>query len=238
MLDSNGRPIYVQKIRVDPATGYPPLCECHKKKVFEKYTATAGMKENEKERRFATAERDEENRQSFSQAEKFVEHIDHHKKKGSWLYIYGDPQRARDKGMSAFGTGKSFLTHCIGNELTVRGERAIYVTEDKLFEQIKETYQKGSEESESDVLYRYQRIPILLIDDLFKSKTTEWAEDKIFHLLNNRMEPGLVTIINSNYAPNRLEGPMPKNGGAITSRILGQAILIEMIGRDRRRPQR
>jgi DNA replication protein DnaC len=115
--------------------------------------------------------------------------------------------------------------------------KAIYVTEDKLFEEIKETYNRKSDETEREVLWKYENVPILLIDDLFKSMTTDWTEDKLFHLLNNRMQPGKVTIINSNYAPNRIEITMPKNGKAIASRILGQAILIEMIGRDRRRAQ-
>lgn len=238
LVDKHGKPIMVERIKVDPNTGYPPLCECHKRKIFEKYNASAGMKPNERTRYFKSATIDDENRHAFMQGKNFIDHIHHHKEQGSWLYIYGDEQRACRHGKSAFGTGKSYLTHCIGNELTLLGEKSIYVTEDKLFEEIKQTYRKDSEESESAVLYRYQNVPILLIDDLFKSKTSDWSEDKLFHLLNNRMKPGMVTIINSNYAPNRLTEQMPKTGGAISSRILGQSILIEMIGRDRRRPSR
>jgi len=235
---SDGRPIISERIKVDPATGRPPLCDCMKEKVFEKYNATAGMKPNERNRCFDMAEIDEENRPKFDQARRFVAHIDEHLAAGTWMYIFGDAERARPRGLSEVGTGKSYLTHCIGNELSKLKYRAIYITEDKLFEEIKSTYQRDSEESESDVLFRYQNVPILLIDDLFKSKITDWAEDKLFHLLNNRLTPGKVTIINSNYALHRIELICPKTGPAIASRILGNAIGIEMIGRDRRKKKK
>lgn len=212
-------------------------CECHYNKMFEQYNASAGMKPDERTHTFEASEIDIENRHHFVQCRGFVTNIDYHLENGSWLYICGDDERAQKLGLSAFGTGKSHLTHCIGNKLTEMRQRAIYVTEDKLFEEIKATYSKNSDETEREVMHKYENVPILLIDDLFKSKTTDWTEDKLFHLLNHRMQPGKVTIINSNYAPNRVEVTMPKNGKAIASRILGQAILIEMIGKDRRREQ-
>lgn len=235
---SDGRPIMVEVIKVDPTTNRPPLCECQKKRIFDKYNASAGMKPSERDRFFETATLDEENRSHFEQAKRIVENIDHHLQVGQVVYIFGDQERAAKQSLSAYGTGKSYLTHCIGNELTRMKRQAIYVTEDKLFDEIKATYNKGAEETETEVLYRYQNVPVLLIDDLFKSKSTEWTEDKLFHLLDHRLEPGKLTIINSNYAPNRIHMTMPKNGPAISSRILGQSILIEMIGKDRRRARK
>jgi len=234
----NGKKILEQVILVDPVTKLPPLCKCQKKRIFEKYNASAGMKPNERERFFETAILDEENRQQYEQGKRIVETIDEHLKNGTIVYIFGDPARAEKRQVSAYGTGKTYLTNCMGNELTRMQKQAIYVTEDKLFEEIKATYSRDSAESESDVLFRYYNVPILMIDDLFKSKSTEWTEDKIFHLLNQRMEPGKVTIINSNFAPNRIHQTFSKNGPAISSRILGQSILIELIGRDRRRDRR
>lgn len=231
----NGEYMKVWRVKIDPMTGNPPLCECQKSKIFEKYNASAGLKPNEKAHTFDTAEIDNENRDFFLQCRRFIENIEFHLQNGSWLYICGDDERAKKLGKSAFGTGKSYVTHCMANLLTDMRQRAIYITEDKLFEEIKDTYNRDSDETEKQVMFRYENVPILLIDDLFKSKTTDWTEDKLFHLLNNRLQTGKVTIINSNYAPNRIEVTMPKNGKAIASRILGQAVLIEMIGKDRRR---
>jgi DNA replication protein DnaC len=224
----NGKPMPVQVSTVE-------LCECQREAVFNKYSAAAGMKPNERQRTFDSSMIDAENDRAFTQVRKFIENIDHHLVNGSWLYIYGDEERAKKESKSAYGTGKSHLTHCAGNLLTAMKKKAIYVTEDKLFEEIKATYSRDADETESEVIYRYENVPILLIDDLFKSKTTDWTEDKLFHLLNNRQQPGRVTIINSNYAPNRISLTLPKNGPAIASRVLEQAVLVEMVGTDRRR---
>ncbi|WP_308637695.1 DnaA ATPase domain-containing protein [Paenibacillus silvisoli] len=234
LLNRLGEPIYEERIKTD-SSGRIPFCECYKAKMFEKYNASSGMKPDERLRLFDTAIIDEENSSKFDAARQFVDKIEEHLAAGTWLYIFGDAERARPRGLSEVGTGKSYLTHCIGNELSRRKHKAIYVTEDKLFSDIKATYQRDSDESESDVMFRYQEVPILLIDDLFKSKITDWTEDKLFHLLNNRLGPGKVTVINSNYAPNRIEPVCPKTGSAISSRILGSALAIEMIGKDRRR---
>ncbi|MCM3273686.1 DnaA ATPase domain-containing protein [Paenibacillus elgii] len=237
--DKSGNVILREVLKVD-ANGHPPLCDCYTAQLFENYNASSGMKPNERERFFETAIIDNENRLHFSQAQNFVKNIGAHLKVGTWLYIYGDETRAARRGVSAYGTGKSYLTHCIGNELTKLKQRAIYVTENELFQEIKNTYRKDANESEADVLNRFYNVPILLIDDLFKSQYKDWAEDRMFHLLENRYCPGRVTIINSNYAPNRVYMAMERNGNAVTSRILGQAALIEMIGTDRRpkKPQR
>ncbi|WP_028551738.1 DnaA ATPase domain-containing protein [Paenibacillus sp. UNC451MF] len=232
--DKQGNVIYREVLKVD-ANGNPPLCDCYKEQIFVNCNATSGMKPGEQNRFFENAILDQENRHFFQQAKKFVDSIDVHLKAGTWLYIHGDKQRAEPRGLSAFGTGKSYLTHCIGNELTRLKYRSIYVTEQKLFQDIKSTYRKDSEESEEEVLWRYHNVPILLIDDLFKSQYKDWAEDKMFHLLEARNCPGRVTIINGNYAPNRIDIAMERNGSAVSSRIFGQAVLMEMIGTDRRR---
>lgn len=211
------------------------LCECQKSRIFEKYNASAGMKPEERLRTFEGAVIDDENRDAFAKVQEYVANIDEHLKMGNWLYIFGDEDRAKKAEKSAWGTGKSYLTHCIGNKLTELRHRSIYTTEDKLYSDIKATYNKNSDETESEVMWRYENVPILLIDDMFKSKVTDWVEDKAFHLLNNRLTPGKVTIINSNYAPNRINIVLPKNGPAIASRVIGQSIFIEMIGKDRRR---
>jgi len=234
-IGPSGQKYRQEFVRTDE-NGRVPLCDCHTNKLYaEKYNPSVGLKPHEKERTFETACIDNENGHFFSQALNFVKSIDTHLKSGTWLYIYGDKRRAEKLNLSAYGTGKSYLTHCITNELAKMKQKALYVTEQQLFQTIKSTYRKDSQESESEVLNRYHSIPILLIDDLFKSQYKDWAEDIMFHLLDARNCPGRVTIINSNYAPNRIQIAMERNGDAVESRIFGQAVLIEMIGTDRRK---
>lgn len=205
--------------------------------MFEKYNASAGMKQEERGRTFETAEIDEDNRPHYEIAKDFVQHIEQHREVGTWLYIHGDEERAAKMSVSAFGTGKTYLMHCIGNALTQQKIPSLYVTEYQLFQDIKNTYDKDSDHSESDVLNRYYNVPILLIDDLFSTQYKEWAEEKLFGILDSRIGNKKITVITSNFAPNRIKHRLPLNGAKIASRIVGQAQLIEMIGKDRRREQ-
>lgn len=123
---------------------------------------------------------------------------------------------------------------CIANALAERRIPGLYVTEETLFGDIKSTYSRNSEESENEVLSRYYNVPVLMIDDLFTASYTEWSEGKLYSILNERMQNGMITIITSNYSTDRIHERLPLNGRKIASRIVGQAQRIEMIGPDRR----
>lgn len=216
-------------------------CSCHLEKIQEKYAADASFSDKEKRHKFALATIDDENKPCFEMAIDFIKSIDRHLEWGTWLYIYGDGNRASDlamktgKDISAYGTGKTYLMQCVANALAHRKVPAIYVNEEKLFGDIKATYDRKNDENEQDVLKRYYTIPVLMIDDLFTSPYTDWAEGKLFSILDARVNDKKVTIITSNFATGRIEKRLPVNGGKIASRIVGQAQLIELIGMDRRK---
>lgn len=210
-------------------------CYCQTQVIAKRYNPTNGLNAQEKSRTFENSTIDGENEVAFRQCLNFTESIREHIQNGKWLYICGDDERARELGRSAFGTGKTHITHCIANRLSQMEIPALYITEANLYNEIRSSYNRHSDVAEEDILAKYERVPVLLIDDMFKTKITDWTEDKLFHLLDARMGPGKVTIINSNYRPSRIRDMLPKNGGAIESRIVGQAARVEMIGRDRRR---
>ncbi|MBD7967723.1 P-loop NTPase family protein [Paenibacillus gallinarum] len=169
----------------------------------------------------------------------FIKNIDSNLEQGTWIYIFGDEVRAEEEAVTdpkitAYGTGKSFLLDCIANALSHRRIPGLYVTEEALYLDIKSTYSRGSEESETEALDRYYNVPVLLIDDLFTAPYKDWAEGKLYSILDERQKKGKITIMTSNYATGRIRNRLPVNGAKIASRIVGQAILIEMIGPDRR----
>src|SRR5690606_3229458 len=84
----NGKPMPVQVSTVE-------LCECQREAVFAKYSASSGMKPNERERSLDTATVDDDHSLAFTQVRKFIEHIAQPLELGTWLYIYGDEERAK-----------------------------------------------------------------------------------------------------------------------------------------------
>lgn len=226
LLDRNGVPIRYEKTKIQ-------ICSCQHEKAFRSYQASSQLSEQEKEHTFQNATIDDENRRAFEIGVDFIKNIHTHRKQGTWLYIFGDEERANKLGKNAYGTGKTYLLHCIANALVHRSIPSIFITEEKLFGDIRETYNHRGE-SESDVLNRYYRVPILMIDDLFTAQYTEWSEGKLFSILDERRRNKKCTLITSNYAVTRVKERLPINGAKIASRIIGEAVQVEMIGRDRR----
>lgn len=210
-------------------------CECHYNKMIEKYAANHTFNQSTKQHTFMNALTDEFNRDAMEAGASFIRNIEAHKQEGTWLYIFADPTLATGKKLSAYGTGKTYLMQCIANALSYRNIPAIFVAEETLFGEIKATYNRKADESEQDVLRRYYTIPILMIDDLFSANYTDWSEGKLYSILDSRYNDNKITIITSNYATGRIEKKLPENGGKIASRIVGKSVMIEMLGKDRRR---
>lgn len=229
-LDKFGKPMKVQVANVEP-------CTCLREKQFQKFNAASVLTDKEKNHTFKNAKIDQYNKEAFDIAVQYIKDIDDHLKNGDWLYIFGDDQRVSDDNLSAYGTGKTYLMQCIANALAHRKIPAIYVTEEELFGDIKSTYSRDSEESETEVLNKYYFVPVLMIDDIFTAQYKDWAEGKLFSIMDERDKNNKITIMTGNYAPYRIHHRLPINGKKIASRIKGKCGadgLIEMIGPDRR----
>lgn len=222
--DAKGRPMKRQVATVKP-------CSCLLDKKMAKYTANESFTYEQKQHTFQNAVIDAKNVEHFAQAKDFIKDIERHQKEGTWIYLFGDETRANGN-LSAYGTGKTYLMECMANELVANRIPAIFVTEETLFGDIKSTYSKDGTETETEVLNRYFNVPVLMIDDIFTSSYKDWAEGKLYSILNERLDK--ITIMTSNYATGRIHERLPINGRKIASRIVGQSILLEMIGPDRR----
>lgn len=117
------------------------------------------------------------------------------------------------------GSGKTFLACCIANELLTGGKKVLFTVVPDLLDQIKATY--GSNRSnaitESDLLDTAREVPILILDDLGAHNYTDWTRNKIFTIINYRLNYQLPTIITTNINLEDLEEHL---GERTTSRIL------------------
>lgn len=115
----------------------------------------------------------------------------------------------------AYGVGKSHLAKSITDEVmkktyTVtkngRTERrhcsAVFISVPKLLTKFRTTYNKSTDYSEGDLIEMLNRVDVLVLDDLGAEKSTEWAWEKLFEIIDSRQ--GLHTIYTSNYVPDDL----------------------------------
>ncbi len=138
------------------------------------------------------------------------------------LFIYG-----------TVGTGKSFLSICIADELLRKGHSVIYFSSVGLFEMIAENIFDYNAKDELRALYDdLFNCELLVIDDLGSERITNLVLSELFSLLNERDSRKKPTIITSNLA---LEGLQQLYSDRIFSRITSNFRLLKLSGPDIRK---
>jgi DNA replication protein DnaC len=119
----------------------------------------------------------------------FILHFEEFKVKGKGLYFY-----SRNKG-----TGKTMLAVAAANSIIKKYAIPLkFISSLDLLDEIKKTYNEGSKYSESDLMDCYRNIDVLVIDDIGVERQTSWISDKLYSILNYRMENKKVTLFTSN----------------------------------------
>ena len=113
-----------------------------------------------------------------------------------------------------WGTGKSHLSVSIAKAVMEKGYSALFVTVQKLLTMIKQTFDRGSDEKESDLLIALEAVDLLVLDDIGQEKLTEWSSPKLFEILDSRQ--GKANIFTTNSNPTDLG---EKIGGQSVSRM-------------------
>jgi DNA replication protein DnaC len=116
------------------------------------------------------------------------------------------------------GSGKTFLACCIANALLAQNKTLLFVVVPDLLDQIRATYDAARQKTvtESELLDTAREVPLLILDDLGAHNYTDWTRNKIFTIINYRLNYLLPTIITSNINLEDLEEYL---GERTTSRI-------------------
>ncbi len=61
------------------------------------------------------------------------------------------------------------------------------------------------DDSAQDIINRYSRIKLLILDDMGTEKSTEWANERLFEVIDNRYNENLPIIITTNLPPEQLK---------------------------------
>ena len=137
------------------------------------------------------------------------------------------------------GVGKTHLACSIANELIKNGIPIIYGTLINLLAELKNTYDVDNNISEMKIIKLYEKVDLLIIDDLGKEKPSEWGLEKLFTIINSRYESNLPVLITTNYDQNSLINRLSINGEietakSIISRLYEMCYLVKIEDRDHR----
>ena len=206
---------------VKQATDYYKEVKANKiKQVFENYSLITDDLRN------ATFQNFIPDNQSKAKAKALaISYVDKFKDRPTSLLFQG-----------SYGLGKSHLSYCIAKDIEEQGNTVIFINVPDLLTAFRDTYNKKT--SESELLNVVKDVDLLVLDDVgaeyVKNKNGEesWAVDKLFQIINSRI--GKPTIYTTNYESKDLIKKYGYHGGRIVSRMMQNADVIKMDGKDYR----
>ena len=137
------------------------------------------------------------------------------------------------KGLLLFGktgTGKSFAAACIANALIDKGYPVLMTN----FARIRGTLQ-GLFDGRQEYLDSFNRFPLLILDDLAAESKSEYMQEIVYEVINNRYLAGLPLIVTTNLTADELKHPADVTNQRTFSRLFEMCLPIEVAGTDRRR---
>ena len=130
------------------------------------------------------------------------------------------------------GTGKTFLSSCIANEIIKKGYTVLYQTTPILLDSIFE-YKYSDDNKNSKELYNsIYNANLLIIDDLGTENSTPAKFAELFAIINERLKnPKTKTVISSNFDLDKLSKFYDSR---LISRFIGNYKICKFFGEDLR----
>lgn len=209
----------------------PCLCRCQQEAMAEKKRQDELVERQRKIRQLkATGIQEKhllewnfgvaEDNKDIQMAKRYVEQWKKVKAENLGLLLWGD-----------VGTGKSFVASCIANALLEQGIPVLMTNFSKILNQMGAMY--------SEERYRYiasfSNYSLLILDDLGIERSTEYALEQVYAVIDERYKSGLPVIITTNLKIAEIRNPQDVVYARIYSRILEMCTPVRISGEDRRK---
>ncbi len=123
----------------------------------------------------------------LSVARDFADDFDRHRRIGTWLLFMGN-----------VGTGKSHLCAAVINQLVRAGRTALFTKAPRLLREVKETFNRDSEVTQSEIIARMGELDLLVIDEVGIQFGTDTERMILYEILDLRYEAMRPVILTTN----------------------------------------
>lgn len=141
--------------------------------------------------------------------------------------------RSQGKGLLLYGncgSGKTFAACEVANALIDKGYPVLATN----FARLTNTIQ-GMYEGKQRYIDSLNQFDLLIIDDLGAERSSEFMQEMIYNIIDNRYRAGLPMIITTNLSIDKIKNPPSIEYTRIYDRILERCFPIEISGASRRR---
>ena len=125
---------------------------------------------------------------AYNQSQQFAEHLE------GWLLLQG-----------GYGCGKTHLAAAIANYAVGIGIPTLFITVPDLLDSLRFAYQDPSTTFE-DRFNEIREADLVILDDFGTQNATEWAQEKLFQIINYRYTNRLPTVVTTNLPFEDIEG--------------------------------
>lgn len=203
------------------------MCRCRKEQVLANEERERREKiENTRKRCFSDSglsqwrfETDISGKDIIRISQNYVQKFPEHRKHGQGLLLYGPA-----------GTGKTFASACIANALIDMGYTVRMATIASLVRELEAT----AFEERAGYFTLLNRNSLLIFDDLGIERNTDYMNEQVYQIINNRYNANLPFIVTTNLTREELQSPELKRK-RIYDRILEKCHPIEVSGTNMRK---
>ena len=197
------------------------------KERIQRLLHDSGIKKRFLQRTFENFRCDTKDRAAcYKVAKSYADEWQFHKSNGDGLYIEGTN-----------GTGKTHLAAAIALQLIGEGIPVICKTSTDMLNDIKRAFD-DPRVTETQVLDVYEKVDLLIVDDLGKEQCSDWSMSTLYNIFNARYEDMKPIIITTNYGAKDLISALTPKGYdntkiiAIISRLRETSMVLSMVWRD------
>jgi len=115
----------------------------------------------------------------------------------------------------ANGCGKTHLAAAIANKALGNGLGVFFAVAPDLMDYLRASFAPGHESPYDETFDRIRNVDLLILDDLGAQKASEWAQEKLYQVVNYRHVAALPTVVTTDQSLDRLQQAHPR----VVSRI-------------------
>lgn len=149
----------------------------------------------------------------IQKAHDYVEHWEEMKEKSLGLLLWGD-----------VGTGKSFFAGCIANALLEQGIPVLMTN----FSRILNTLTRMYSDDRNQFIDSLNKYSLLIIDDLGIERSTDFALEQVFNVIDSRYRSKKPLIVTTNLTLDELKHPSDLGRARIYDRVLERCVPLKI----------